>query len=659
MVCLFLSIMVWAVFGQTRHYGFVFDDSMLVNDNPHVVNGLTIDGVLWAFNHSHGGHWIPLTVISHMVDCQIWGLNAGGHHLTNVLLHMATVVLLFLTLRKMTGAFWRSAVVAAVFAIHPLRVESVAWVSERKDVLSGLFFMLTLWAYTRHAQRQPPPSATGFLRSPEYWLTFTCFALGLMSKPMLVTLPLILLLLDYWPLKRFASSGGAINGKHQNPVLLRLIYEKIPLLGLILVVGVILFITSANQHTMGGAFYASLEAHHDLSTAFLYLNPLTRTSHALLTPMVYLWQMFCPVDLVVFSPPAKSLPGLEVGLVGILLVAVSIAVWAWRQKLAFLLTGWCWYLVMLAPILLLIQRGMEIRCDRYTYLPQIGLYIMAVWWIADLCDKRWYLRIVLGLSTVIILTALTIQAHQQTRYWKNNFSIWTHALSCNAENYVAHDSLGIALAEQGKIELAIQHYRAALNLNQDYNLAQMNLGNALASQGKLVEAIPYFQNAIRIDPNYPEAHVNLGNALASQGKLAEAIPLFEHALELNPDFAEAHLNLGNALARQGNLAGATLHLSHALQLKPDSAMASFNLGNILASQGKLDEAVIYYERSLLSQPDYAEASANLGIALAAQGKWITAKTQMQQALKLALTQNKSALADFIRNQLKEFPKSSP
>ncbi len=701
-VCLFLALAVWAVFGQTIHYEFTnYDDDDQVYEHPVVKDGLSWQGIVWVFTHSDDGHWIPLNKISHMLDCQFYGLKPGGHHLTNVLLHAAAAILLFLVLRRMTAAIWPSAFVAAVFAIHPLRVESVAWVTERKDVLSGFFFMLTLWAYARYVQKTeirgwPSPMRTLFyirqpLTSIDYWIALLFFACGLLSKAMVATLPLLLLLLDYWPLNRFLrpEPAAAMDRQKRLSVFKRLILEKIPFLGLIVAVGMgLLFSRDRNNVVVAVALQAGrgLVPHRDLS-------PMVRMGHALLTPLVYLKQMFFPAGLAVFSPPGQNVPCLEMFMAVILLMAVSVVVLVRRRKQPYLVTGWFWYLVMLAPILILIQQGAELRSDRYTYLPQIGLYILVAWGAADLFGHWRYRCALLGSTAAAVLACLLVGAYVQTGYWKNSISLWTHTLACASENPKAHNNFGSALAIQGKWNEAMQHYEQALRLNPDYADAHINLGAALARQGKLAEAIEhyeralqihpedagacnnlgfvlaaqgkreqaieYYERALQLKPDSVDAHFNLGNALAAQGNLAQAIEHYEQALQLKPDYADAHNNLGNALARQGKLGEAIKHYNRALQLKPDYADAHVNLGGALATQGNLAEAMQHYERALQLKPDDAYAHYNWGDALTTQGKLAEAVQHFQQALTLATARGDTALADTIRTRLESYQSALP
>ncbi|MGP8200461.1 MAG: tetratricopeptide repeat protein [Limisphaerales bacterium] len=539
-VCLVLAAITFAVFGQTLGHEFVnFDDDVYVYENPVVAGGLTLKGLVWAFS-CHAANWHPLTWISHMLDCQLYGLHPAGHHLTNVLLHTATVIALFLVLRQMTGALWRSAFVAAVFAIHPLRVESVAWVAERKDVLSGLFFMLTISAYVRYAR--------GPLSAARYALVILLFAPGLMCKPMLVTLPLVLLLLDYWPLQRKEPTG-------------RLLLEKLPLLALSAASCVATLLAQREAMPLTGAF--SLPA-------------LVVT--ALLACKVYLCQMVYPVGLAVFYPfPHQSLPVWEAMTAGTLLAIISAAVVWQRRKRPWLLVGWVWYMVMLLPVLGIIQVGQQGHADRYTYLPQIGIYVALTWlaaeWRMSRAARAGLMAGVIGLFMVC--------AWQQTTCWQNSETLWANALACTTDNYLAQDNYGIVLMQKGRLDAAINCFQQALLIRPDFAEARNNLGNALLQTGKADEAIACFRRALQIRPDFAQVEDNLGYALLQTGQVDEAITHCQRAVQIKPNDAEACVNLGNAFFQKGRVQDAIAQFRKALQIKPGMAMARKDLDAVL------------------------------------------------------------------------------
>jgi protein O-mannosyl-transferase len=641
-ICVLLVLAVFVVFGQTLNYEFVnYDDDDQVYEHPVIKNGLSVQGIVWVFTHSDDGHWIPLNKISHMLDCQLYGLKPGGHHLTNVLLHAATAILLFLILQRMTAAAWRSAFVAIVFAIHPLRVESVAWVSERKDILSGFFFMLTLWAYIRYVRRaeisgqrsamKKLPNGPQPLTSVDYWLALLFFACGLMSKAMVATLPLLLLLLDFWPLNRFLRPVpvAAIDKKKQMSVFKWLILEKIPFLGLIIAAGIgLLFSRDRNNVVVAEALKTGqgLVPHRDFSL-------MVRTGHALLAPLVYLKQMLFPAGLAVFYTTSQSVPRLEMFVTVILLLVISVTVLArWRRQ-PYLVVGWFWYLIMLAPVIILIQKGAEVRSDRYTYLPQIGVYILLTWAAADLC-AGWRHRRILGVGAFSVIVALMICAWKQTTYWRNSDTLWSHTLAYTSDSPLAQNNFGDALLEQGNVTEAIAHFQMALQIKPDYAEALNNLGQALLQKGNVDEAISRYQKSLQIKPSFAMAHYNLGNALFRKGDVDEAIAQFQQALQINPYYAEAHNNFGNALLQKGNVDEAITQFQETLQIKPDFAEALNNLGNALLQKGNVDEAIVHFQQVLQINPSLAEAHNNLGNALLQRGDADGALAQFQQALQI-------------------------
>ena len=644
-VCLFLAAIVWLVFGQTLHHEFVnYDDNLYVYENPVVPKGLTLDGIGWAFTHLYSFNWHPLTWVSHMLDCQLYGLNAGRHHLTNVLLHTASVILLFLVLRRMTGFLWRSAFVAGVFAIHPLRVESVAWVAERKDVLSGLFFMLTLWAYTRYGQgrssveRRGSSAGTSSLAldprpsTLSYYLVLVFFALGLLCKPMLVTVPFVLLLLDYWPLGRMTSGEwqvtrfrilvpqllGAPKRSEGGSTLNHLLLEKLPLLGLAVASCVV-----------------TIVAQHEALQSFEHIPFSLRLGNALVSCVAYLGQMFWPTGLAVLYPfTARDIGFLAVVLSLVLLAGISAGVFILCRRRPYFLTGWLWYLIMLVPVIGIVQVGTQARADRYTYLPQIGLYVWLTWAAAEGCAGRRYRRVVLGGLATGILAALMFCARAQTPYWRNSETLWTHTLACTSDNFIAQNNLGSVLLQRGEVDEAMVHYQKALEIKPDSAETHYNLGNVLLQQGKVDEAIAQYQKALEINPDYAETHYNLGNALLKKGRVDEAISQYQMALQINPDYAEAHINFGIALLQKGNVDEAIAQYQTALEIKPNSAETCYHLGNALLQKGRVDEAIAQYQKALEINPENAEAHNNLGNAQLKTGKVDEAIAQYQKSLEI-------------------------
>ena len=580
------------VYASVGHHGFVnFDDGDYVSENPMVARGLTWQGVSWAFTSGYASNWHPLTWLSHMLDVQLYGLNPGPHHLTNLFFHIANTLLLFGLLHRMTGALGRSAFVAALFAVHPLHVESVAWVAERKDVLSTLFEMLTLWAYVGYA-RQP--------RLHRYLVVLLLFALGLMAKPMLVTLPFVMLLLDFWPLGRFtprpnlASDSGPSRTRRATAV--NLVKEKLPLLALTVASSVVTFVVQRR----GGAVMG-------LDAIPLHI----RAANALVSYVAYIGKMLWPARLAVFYPYVRSLPGWWIAGASLILVAVSVAaIWA-GLRYPYLPVGWYWYLGTLVPVIGLVQVGSQPIADRYTYVPLIGLFIVMAWGVPDLLS-RWPLgRRALPAAAGVVMLGCAITARAQLQNWESSTALWTHTLEVTTGNNLAHNNLGNALAKQGKFNDAIAQYSEALRIKPDYAFAQNNLGRVLANQGRVSGAIEHYSEALRIDPDYADAHNNLGIVLADQGKLGEAIAHYLSALRTKPDFADAHNNLGIALAKSGKADEAIHEFLEAVRIKPDYPEARTNLGVVLESEGRISEAISQYSEALRIKPDYQPARRSL------------------------------------------------
>jgi protein O-mannosyl-transferase len=600
-VCVFLVAAVAAVYCQTIDHNFVNrDDDVYVLDNKPVRQGLTSQGIAWAMTTGHGCNWHPLTWFSHMLDCQLYGLHAGGHHVTSVLLHAANVVLLFLVFWRMTGDLWPSAFVAAVFAVHPLRVESVAWVSERKDVLSGLFFMLTLAAYLGYVRQR--------FSLARYLLVVLCFGLGLMAKPMLVTVPFVLLLLDYWPLGRTRlrlTAPVVVPAKMELSPLpaSRLIVEKVPLLLMTIASCVVTSIVQT-------------PAMEKIDTL-----PLgSRMANALVSYVSYLGQFFWPTNLTPLYPhPGENLAAWKVLGSLLLLLGISAGVGVLWRRIPALPTGWLWYLGMLVPVIGLVQVGSQAQADRYTYLPQIGLAI-ALAWGATYAARSWpYRRYVFGVASALALAALMACAWRQTTYWRDGESLWIRAVNCTPENNNVYAGLAGYYQKAGKIDAAIEQLQHALALKPDDAESLSNLGAAWTKQGRLDAAVHCLQEALRIKPSSKDAHVNLGEALARLQQYDAAIKEYEAAIKIDPDLLEAHHNLGMAWARQN----------------------------------RLEDAIPHYERALKIDPDCAEAHANLAVALQLVGRIGEARTHFESALMLAKQQGNESLAENVMVRLRQ------
>jgi tetratricopeptide (TPR) repeat protein len=640
-LCLLLALAVLAVFGQTAHFGFVnFDDDHYVYENPRLTSGLSFQDVAWAFTHAECSLYHPLTMISLRLDYQLYGLHASGYHLTNVLIHTASVILLFLLLRRMTGALWRSALVAAVFAIHPLRVESVAWVTERKDVLGTFFFMLTVGAYVRYVRK--PDSLARYLAVAVF------FVLDLLCKPMAVTLPFVLLLLDYWPLNRFVpATPSRIVGIPR-----RLILEKIPLLAL-----------------AAAACVATVMAAGTAVASVAHIPINMRIANALVSYVVYLRQMVWPAGLAVFYPyPEKSPPLWEMAGAFLLLAGISAGVLAQRRKRPWLLAGWFWYLGMLVPVIGLVQVGAFAHADRNTYLSQIGLYVLLTWAAAELSAGWPCRRLMQGGCSAAILVALSLCAHTQASYWRNSELLWNHTLSCTSGNYPAHYDLGNDLVKQGRVDEAIVQFQKALEFQPasydvHYNLANAlfrrdrldeaiaqyrqslaiapgnaealnNLGNTLARKGADDDAIGQYQKALQIQPGYADARYNLGHVLLKHGRVDEAVAQYRQVVETRPEDAEARHDLGKALLLKGDFDGAMSCFEKTVALGADPAAKWCSAGNDFLQKEDLDAAIACYRQAIKINPRTADAWANLGMACYKKGASKEAIDAWQQAVAI-------------------------
>jgi len=525
-ISIFLIAITWAVFGQTFGHQFInYDDPLYVLDNAHVRAGLTWRGILWAFTHVHSQNWHPLTTISHMLDCQLFGVNPGAHHLMNVFFHSIAAVLLFILLAQITdgpssprdesvrladrtGGIWMSGFVAAVFAIHPLRVESVAWIAERKDALSGTFFMLTLIAYAAYTRKE----SLG-----RYVTMSILFACGLMSKPMLITTPVILLLLDYWPFNRFTKSTAS-----------KLVIEKIPLFALS--VGSCVATLWAQNFALG-------------STQFLPLQ--WRITNALFSYFEYVRQVFWPVDLIPFYVhPENRLELWRLLVAAVVLIALTAIAFIRRRKNPYLIVGWLWYLVMLIPVIGIVQVGLQGHADRYTYLPQVGLDIALVWLIWDLTKSWRQQKIVLSGAGAFVVGALSILSWKQTTHWRDTETLWRHTLAVTPDSDVAHAGLGGILFVRGQIDESIDHYESALRLRDGNVAAHFGLGRALAAKQKIDPAIFHFQKALSIQPDYIAASNDLGVLFARKGEIKKAIAAWQQSLSFDPENADADLRDG-------------------------------------------------------------------------------------------------------------------
>ena len=618
LICLVLAAATLLAYEPVLNNEFItYDDGSYIPQNPPVISGINPASLTWAFTAFHSGNWHPLTWISHMLDCQLFGINPAGHHLMNLLFHVANSLLLFLIFQHMTRAVWPSAFIAAVFALHPLHVQSVAWAAERKDVLSTLFWLLTIWAYVRYVER---PEAK------RYTLALLFFVLGLLSKPMLVTLPFVLLLLDYWPLGRIRAGAlhtgdhaGKKSGREQGPKMLSLasaVKEKLPFAALAAASSVVTFIAQRQ----GGAVAAMETLPFDL-----------RVANALVSCVQYIGKSLWPTDLAFFYPhPGVHLPLWEGAAAGLLLAAASYAALRLARRRPYIPVGWFWYIGTLAPVIGIVQVGLQAMADRYMYVPMIGLTLIVAWGVFEV---KAIPRSLLRIAAIVLVAGMGAGTFVQAGYWHDSAALYRHAIDVTEHNWVAHTNLAVVLANQGRIDDAISEYRQALEIKPDYAEAQRHLAFHLANQGHTGEAIEHFNEALRIQPD-PEAHNNLGGLLARQGKRGEAIRHYEEALKLDPDYAEAHFNLAFFLAQEGRSKEAVEHYSEAVRIRPDYADARLNLGNLLIALGRIDEGIAQYAELARYNPDYEKGQLAWGMQLAAQRKLDEAITHYNAAVRI-------------------------
>jgi tetratricopeptide (TPR) repeat protein len=602
------------VFWQVHNFAFVnYDDTDYVYENPHVLNGLTGDGAIWAFTTNRTANWHPLTWLSLMLDCQLFGANPGWMHLVNLLLHIANTLLLFAVFRKMTGALWPSAFVAATFAIHPMHVESVAWIAERKDVLSTLFLLLTLAAYVSYVKRR------GLVR---YVLTLLLFALGLLVKPMLVTLPILLLLLDYWPLERIRRqktedrrqrAGGASQS------VVRLIVEKIPFIALSVISSVITFLVQLR---------GSAVAHIDV------LSLKDRIANVFLSYARYTGKLFWPQNLAVFYPfDADSFAFWQVAMCVLLLLVISIFVIRFGRNHKYLPVGWFWFVATLVPVIGFVQVGRQAFADRYTYISYIGLFIMIAWGLPELLSKWPQRKTVLGLSMVIALTPLGICAHQQVSFWNNSFTLFSQTIEVTQNNYIAYNNLGVAYNSVGRYQDAIEAYKRTIRIRPDHE-TYFNLGVAYGKLGRYQDEVEAYKQAIKIKPDYALAYINLGVAYNNLGRYQDAIETYKQVIIIKPDYAEAYFNLGIAYGELGRWQDEIEAYKQAIRIKPDYAEAHYNLGVSYEDLGRYQDAVGAYKQAIRVKPDYAEAYINLGITCYKLGRYQDAIETYKQVIRI-------------------------
>ena len=579
-ICGALALLTLLAFWPLKDCDFVnFDDPDYVTSNPHVQDGLTWRSVAWAFTTDHAANWHPLTWLSHQLDWQLYGKNPLGHHATNLLLHVTNTLLFFLLLKKLTSAAWRSAIVSALFALHPLHVESVAWIAERKDVLSTLFFLLAIWAYARYARVQ-----SSKFKVQSYLLALLFFALGLMSKPMVVTLPFVLLLLDYWPLNRVRSapvlrSSTAEGGECGVRNRLSLLYEKIPF-----------FVLAAASCTVTLIVQRSGGAVRSLGTFSIE----TRGQTVVVGYASYIEKTFWPKNIGAYYTHPGGWPFWEIIVSVGIVTGICALVFFLRRNRPWLVVGWLWFLGTLVPVIGIVQVGGQYIADRYTYIPLIGLFVMVVWGAAEIFSRARIEKFIVAATSTAVLVACLISTRAQVGYWRSSAALFTHALEVTTNTFTLDNTVGASLTI----------------------LAHNNLGLALAQEGKLDEAVAHYSEALKIRPDLFKAHLGLGLAQDAQGNLADAITHYSAALKVRPDFAEIHVRLGVALAKQGKNSESVSHFSEALRWKPDDANAHFYLAVALQSQGKIPDSIGHLHEAIRFKPEYPDALNNLEIGRA-------------------------------------------
>jgi len=578
LICMFLAAAILAAYWQVQYYDLTcYDDLGYISGNPYVKNGMTWDSFIWAMTSIHMGYWHPLTWLSHMLDYQLFRSNAGGHHWVNVIFHIANSILLYIILKRMSDDVWKSAFVAALFAVHPLNVESVAWVAERKNVLSTFFWFMALWSYACYVER---PTLY------RYSIIFLTFSLGLMAKPILVTLPFTLLLFDFWPLGRLTSYK----------VLARLLIEKIPLFILTIIVCIVTFLSCR---------------HVDIISSADKFPIGVRLVNVIVSYSKYLGKMFWPQDLAAFYPYLKEFSSFQVAGSALLLIIITCLVIFLARHYQYALVGWLWYLGTLVPVIGIVQAGKQAMADRYTYVPMIGLFIIIAWGIPDLLKKWPYRKIIFGVFSGSVLSVLIICTVLQVRYWQNSVALFEHALRVTGESPGAHYNLGVALTYEGKSNEAISHFEYAIKEEPEDAGAYRYMGIALAVQGKTDEAIAYYHEALRRKQKDEVTHNNLGVALISRGKFDEAIGHFHEALSIRPDYVYANRNMGVALAGKGKMEEAIGYYEKALQLDSGDAMTHNGLGIALTNAGRQEEAIHHFREALKIDPFYKDAINNL------------------------------------------------
>jgi protein O-mannosyl-transferase len=618
-IYIFLSAITVAAFWGVQRYEFVnLDDPQYISGNQNIQRGFSAETIKWAFTSTEAANWHPLTWLSHAFDCSLFGLNPGAHHSVSLLIHLINVLLLYAILRKSTGAVWQSAFVACLFAIHPLRIESVAWVSERKDVLSATFWMLAIIAYIQYCRR---PGAC------RYGTMLILFVLGLMSKPMLVTFPFVLLLMDYWPLERFeinlkkrshdSKSGKTGAAKH---TIYFLIAEKSPLFILTAISCAITYIVQQK----GGAM--DMENRFSLSS---------RIANSFLSYLFYIRKTVWPTALSPFYPhPGEHISYIYAFLSAGMLLALTYLAFRFGKLYKYIPVGWLWFLAMLAPVIGLIQVGGQAYADRYSYLPITGLFIIAAWLIPQLISKWRYKYLTLAIASAAVIAALSLSTYFQKQYWHDSIALFEHAIRVTKDNYIAHFCIAEPLRLKGRLQEAMYHDTECLKIRPNHCEALNSLGLVLMDSGRFDDALSCFEKATKISPNLFPSFVNMGMALIKKGKNDEAIALYRDLLQ-KYDLPQIHSNLATALRYKGNTAAAIREFNQVLASEPSNAIVHYTVGVLLAEQGRNSEAAEHFQKVLEIEPDSIQAHNSLGYILAHQGQYEQAIHHYNEALRIA------------------------
>lgn len=600
---LFLFAVTLILFSPVREFEFLnYDDDLYVTENPYVREGISLKGLKWMWKTSVISNWHPLTLFSHMMDVQLFGINPGAHHLVNVAFHSTNALLLFILLVMMTGAFWRSFFVAALFAWHPLHVESVAWISERKDVLSAFFFFLMIMAYGKYVKSKDTVN-----RAPAFYLlSLFLFALGLMAKPMLVTAPFVLFLLDYWPLGRFS-------GKAVKP----LVIEKMPFFLL----------------TVFSCFMTLLSQQDALANAQRY--PLfIRLVNAVISYFEYFQKTFWPHPLAFFYPYSIKIDWVNFAVSVSILTALSIFLLMRSKRNPWGITGWFWYLGMLVPVIGIVQVGQQAMGDRYTYLPQIGIFMVLAWGGHAFFEKYKIRRLCTGVLAAALLAACLVLSRGQIAYWKTSIILYSRALQLIPNNYIAHNNLGLTLASEGKFRETMTDFIRPVTSNPEYTKAYQTLGYDVEEIKNQEAAIQRYFKAIELNPKDADAYYNLGVLFAQRKKTIQAIFYYLEALRLNPEDSDAHNNVGNIFMRQNKLTEAIYHFSEAVRIHPDYDKVWYNLGEAYKGQGTFSKAIQHYQRAIVINPDYARAYSGMADVFTLQKKREDAVSWYRKALAI-------------------------